>query len=127
MILPDGFAVWQQPRSLEYTMTPLQVAAARGPQYRAALFLLTRSPVFQRRGDHWVVPYLPNGGGIDFPRLLARADWSTGERLMVEAAASVFGCRPDGNSTVSVNLLDLRSGLDEPNRRAVYHGIELSL
>ena len=107
-------------------MTPLQAAAARGPQYRAALFLLTQAPVFSSRNHQWIVPYLPNTGGIDFPRLLAR-DWSSGERLIVEAAASVFGCRPDGNNTVTINLLDVRSGLDEANRQAVYKAVEMAL
>ena len=64
---------------------------------------------------------------IDFPTLLARGDWSTGERLMVKAAASVFGCRPDGNHTVGVNLLDVRAGLDEANRRAVFEAVEMAL
>lgn len=108
-------------------MTPLQTAEARGPQYRAALYLLTRSPLFRARPETWVVRYLPTTGGIDFPKLLARGDWSTGERLVVEAAASVFGCRPDGNNTVAVNLLDIRAGLDEANRRAVFEAVEMAL
>jgi hypothetical protein len=109
------------------SVTPLQAAAARGPQYRAALYLLTRSPLFRARPETWVERYLPETGGIDFPKLLARGDWSTGERLLVEAAASVFGCRPDGDHTVGVNLLDFRAGLDEANRRAVFEAVEMAV
>lgn len=108
-------------------MTPLQTAVARGHQYRAALFLLTEAPLFRSRPKTWVERYLPDTGGIDFPTLLARGDWSTGERLVVEAAASVFGCRPDGGDTVAMNLLDVRAGLDNANRRAVYKAIEMAL
>jgi hypothetical protein len=108
-------------------MAPLHTAVARGPQYRAALFLLTEAPLFRSRPKTWVESYLPNTGGIDFPKLLARGDWSTGERLVVSVAASVFGCRPDGNNTVAVNLLDIRAGLDKANRRAVFKAIEMAL
>jgi hypothetical protein len=108
-------------------MKPLQTAVARGPQYRAALFLLTEAPIFRSRPKSWVERYLPATGGIDFPTLLARGDWSTGERLVVNVAASVFGCRPDGGNTVAVNLLDIRAGLDKANRRAVFTAIEMAL
>lgn len=107
-------------------MTALQIAAARDAQYRAALFLLTRSALFQSRPESSVERYLPEGGGIDFPTLLARGNWSTGERLIVKAAASVFGCKPDGKNTVDVNLLELRSGLDEVNLKAVLEAIEMA-
>ncbi len=127
---PESPLWWRRstdPPSTKPHLVPLQAAAARGPQYRAALYLLTRSPMFRARPETWVVRYLPNGGGIDFPTLLARGDWSTGERLMVKAAASVFGCRPDGNHTMGVNLLDVRAGLDEANRRAVFEAVEMAL
>lgn len=94
--------------------------------YRAALYLLKRSPLFRARPQTWVERYFPDTGGIDFPKLLARGDWSTGERLVVEAAASVFGCRPDGERTVAVNLLNVRAGLDKANRRAVFKAIEMA-
>jgi hypothetical protein len=109
-----------------YPLTPLQTAAARGPQYRAALFLLVELPIFSDLQESWGEPYLPPTGGIDFPRLLRR-DWSTGERLIVEVAASVFGCRPRGKRTVDVNLLDVRAGLSAENREAVYAAIEMAL
>lgn len=35
-------------------MTPLQTAVARGPQCRAALFLLTEAPLFRPRPKTWV-------------------------------------------------------------------------
>ena len=128
VVVAAGTAVGDTPEPGSQ-MTPPQIAAARGPQYRAALFLLTESPVFRHRPQTWIVPYLPYlpaDGGIDFPRVLRR-DWSSGERLMVTAAASVFGCRLRGKRTVDVNLLDLRAGLSAENREALYKAIELAL
>jgi hypothetical protein len=102
-------------------------ALACGPQYQAALHLLTNSPVFQDQAPDWVAEYLPLTGGIDFPRLLGESRWSTGERYVIEAAASIFGCRPVDDEVVRLNLLDLRTSLDAEHRRILYEAMEMAM
>ena len=55
----------------------LQAAAVSGPQYRAALYLLARSPVFRAPPETGVERYLPESGGINVPKLSrsARRAW----------------------------------------------------
>lgn len=107
-------------------MNRLEAALARGPQYRAALHLLTNTTVFRHK-PRWIEAFLPADGGIDFPRMLSQGHWSTGERCAIEAAASIFGCCPDGKNPVLVNLLDLRVGLDATSRQVLYEAVEHAL
>ena len=122
-----GFAVDRIPFVRTSPVSPLAIAAARGPQHRAALFLLVHASAFADRPLSRVSSYITPSGGIRFPDLLSQSHWSTGERLVIEAASSVFGCEPDGQGTVKLNLLDIRSGLDGETRQLIYQAIELAL
>lgn len=95
--------------------------ALRDRSYRAAFHIL-EAPIFRDDPRVWTSILLgPNrhlGHGINFPRLLALGTWSHGERLLIEAAASVF------NPRYEVSLYALQ-GLDDDNKRRVLEAIAI--
>lgn len=97
--------------------------ALRDRSYRAAFHIL-EAPVLLADPRVWTSILLgPNrhlGHGIDFPQMLADGTWSHGERLLIEAGASVF------NPRYEVSLYALQ-GLDDENKRRVLEAIAIRL
>ena len=69
VVTADGLAVYRD-LMVAFNMKAVDTARAGGPMYRAAIYLLTQSPVFKDQPETWVGPHLPNIWGADFPTLL---------------------------------------------------------
>ena len=123
----DGSAIDEDQPRRRFHYAPADCRLRRPPRSGHPLYLLTCAPLLRGRPKSWAERHLRDTGGNDYPKLLRRDDCSTGERLVAEAATSVFGFRPDGNNTIAVNLLDVRAGFNEASRRAVFEAIETAL
>jgi hypothetical protein len=88
--------------------------------WRAALHILTAG-LFARDRRVWA-HVDPEGAGIDFEAILAEVTWSSGERRLLAAAASLFGAEPP---TGLVDLTELVGGLDERGWRLLLGALAL--
>jgi hypothetical protein len=88
--------------------------------WRAALHILTAS-LFARDGRVWTHLDL-EGAWIDFDAIMAEGTWSSGERRLLGAAASLFGAE---HPTGLVDLTDLVGGLDDHGWRLLLGALAL--
>ena len=87
--------------------------------WRAALHLLTAN-LFALDRRVWAHVDLDQAG-IDFDAILAES-WSSGERRLLEAAASLFGAE---HPTGLVDLTELAGGVDDTNWRLLVGALAL--
>jgi len=96
--------------------------AGRDRSYRAAIHVL-RAPCFVADPRVWDAslfgPPGMVGHGIDFQAILTAGGWSTGERRLIEVAASLL------NSEHDVCLHSLQA-LDDANQRRVLEAIAIA-
>lgn len=100
-------------------MKPIPPELRRDPGWRAALVII-ESPWFADRGAVWNHVH-PERGSLFFDQILAAIPWSSTERLMLEAAASLF------NGDTKISLYHTLSRIDDLQLRVLLRAVAVFL